>query len=142
MGCLREAHGSRRKSAGAKAQMFVGPLYGPTSRALIQGIRAVTFSVVPTGLFNGACKPGTASWAKFSRPYGTRLCGGHSHADSAPETAIKCAVLNRLCNMPHRDPRLGIKVCDGTSDLQYPVVRSRAQALLLHGPLQQTFGFR
>jgi hypothetical protein len=28
-------------------------------------------SIVPAGLFNGACQPRTASWAKFSRPYGT-----------------------------------------------------------------------
>ena len=46
----------------------------------------LTFSVVPAGLFNGACKPRTASWAKFSRPYGTQLHDGRSHADSlAPE---------------------------------------------------------
>jgi hypothetical protein len=30
------------------------------------------FPVVPTGLFHDACQPRTASWAKFSRPYGTR----------------------------------------------------------------------
>ena len=33
-----------------------------------------TFSVVPTGLFHGAFKPRTASWAKFSRPCGTHFC--------------------------------------------------------------------
>jgi hypothetical protein len=32
------------------------------------------FSVVPTGLFKDARKPRTASWAMFSRPYGTRFC--------------------------------------------------------------------
>jgi hypothetical protein len=31
----------------------------------------VTFSVVPAGLLNGGYEPRTASWAKFSRPYGT-----------------------------------------------------------------------
>ena len=31
----------------------------------------ITFSVVPAGLFDGACQPRTASWAKFSRPRST-----------------------------------------------------------------------
>ena len=51
----------------------------------------LTFSVVPAGLFNGACKPRTASRAKFSRPYGTQLHDGRSHADSlAPEVRLSC----------------------------------------------------
>jgi hypothetical protein len=109
--------------------------------------------------------PKTASWAKFSRPSGTHFgigqCGtaeaeavpfvqrvfpqtelATEATSSAPEASIQRAVLNRLRNMPHRNPRLGIEVGNGTSDLQYPVVRSRAQALLLHGPFQQTFRFR
>jgi hypothetical protein len=33
-------------------------------------------SAVPAGLFNGAYQPRTASWAKFSRPYGTEMGNG------------------------------------------------------------------
>ncbi len=72
----------------------------------------------------------------------TRGADGEFSTTSTPETTIQRAVLNRLRNMPHRDPGLSIEVSDGTSDLQYPVVRSCAQALLLHGPFQQTFRFR
>jgi hypothetical protein len=37
---------------------------------------SIDFSVVPTGLFHGACQTRTASWSKFSRPYRTRLRDG------------------------------------------------------------------
>jgi hypothetical protein len=85
---------------------------------------------------------------QFTKPLSARQCrlhlspNGHGTTSSTPEATIQRAVLNRLSNMPHRNPGLGIEVSDGTSDLQYPVVRSRAQALLLHSALQQTFRLR
>src|SRR5580700_6063731 len=44
--------------------------------------------------------------------------------------------------MADSDAGLSIKVCDGTGNLQDPVVPASAQSLLLHGSLKQTFGFR
>src|SRR5580692_383761 len=44
--------------------------------------------------------------------------------------------------MAHGNGGLSIEVRNGASDFQYPVVRPRAQALLLHRSLQQAFGFR
>jgi hypothetical protein len=41
------------------------PEFGTMSR--------LTFSVVPAGLLNDGYEPRTASWAKFSRPYGTHF---------------------------------------------------------------------
>ena len=72
--------------------------------------------------------------------YGQRL--GMLCARSAPETAIQRAVLDGFRDMAYGDARLGIEVRNGASDLQYPVVRACAQALLLHGSFQQTFGLR
>jgi hypothetical protein len=59
-----------------------------------------------------------------------------------PEATIEGAVLDGFCNVAYRDARLGIKVCDGASDLQYPVVGAGAQALLLHGALKQALRLR
>jgi hypothetical protein len=86
-----------------------------------------------------------AGGARGTRPE-PRLWWGvemsRNQEDSTPEATIQGAVLNRLGDVPHRNCRLGIKVGNGASDLQYPVVGACAQTLLLHCPLQQTFGFR
>jgi hypothetical protein len=60
----------------------------------------------------------------------------------APEAAVEGAVLNGFRDMAYGDGGLSIEVRNGAGDLQYPIVRARTQALLLHRSLQQTFGFR
>jgi hypothetical protein len=64
----------------------------PRSAPRTQFCVSMTFSVVPTGLFMGACKPRTASrtasWAKFSCPCGTNSYpGSHTHS-LGPEVAL------------------------------------------------------
>jgi hypothetical protein len=69
------------------------------SAARIRILASITFSVVPTGLFNGACQPRTASWvkfSKFSRPYGTRF----REMAALTQTLRPCAFLiTRGCQM-------------------------------------------
>ena len=61
---------------------------------------------------------------------------------SAPEAAVKRAVLDGFRYVAYGDCGLCVEISNGASDLQYPVMRSRTQALLLHRPLQKTLGFR
>src|ERR1700722_269036 len=79
-----------------------------------------------------------------THPYipGTPKTYRRADATLTPEAAIQGAVLNRFRDMAHGDGRLSIEVRDGAGDFQYPIVRTRAQALLLHRSFQEAFGFR
>src|SRR5579871_6371194 len=61
---------------------------------------------------------------------------------SRPITPIQGPILNRLSNMRYRDHRFPTQIGNRPRDLQYPVMRPRAQPLLLHRPLQQPLRIR
>src|SRR5450631_3936456 len=68
-----------------------GSGYGILNRGIFEGRSAVG---LPPGNFQSSLRdfsslepqPRTASWAKFSRPCGTRFRDGRSHADSETRT--------------------------------------------------------
>ena len=64
---------------------------------------------------------------------------GEGRTKSHPEAAVQGAVLDGLCDVLDRDGWGGFEVGDSAGDLEDAVVGAGAEALLLHGALEEAF---